>query len=160
MWVKPFHTLLVSIWYHQPQHPNHILSEVHPVSSEYPTHSPHPLICLCPGKLICKASSVYLAFWLPIGFSQQEAQTGDKKGKETRGMLFPTCSMTWCHFSVCCILLLWYQLPSGRPSSQATTLCVLLLPLQRYGWEPSTKGASTPFVGSLIPASPCKESFY
>lgn len=79
----------MSIWYHQSQHPSPILSEVHLVSSESPTHSPRPLICLCPGKLIRKASSVYLAFWLPIGFSQQEAQTGGKSGKDTGGHACP-----------------------------------------------------------------------
>lgn len=75
------HPLTAYMW-HPSQQPNRILGEARPVSSKCPTHSPHPLICLCPAELVCRAPSVYLASGFH-GVSSARGIDRRSEGRET-----------------------------------------------------------------------------
>ena len=117
--------------------------------SVQPSIHSHPLSCLCPGKLICKPSASSLALWLPMGFSQQEAEAGDQ-GKEGESREAPPCFLhdVLSHF------WLLKHAPCDVSSHQADLLHTLTLPVSSSCPLSTRDRNSLPRLQSLVPQHP------
>lgn len=141
--------------------------KIYPVSSEYPIHSPHPLICLHPGKLICKTSA--LPFGFPLGLVSKRHRQEIRV--EQRARLRCSCPLPpWLDATFLPIAASPHS--GSYQAGPPHVLSILFIPFAlsalgrrkghwgAVGWgevivyQDAVSSASTSFVGFLISASP------